>query len=100
MLLSASMVCVACGGGNNANPVAPAPVPAPPRVPALTFTARPNLPNATIGTAYDVSFCDPRPAAGLFCGGPLPANPPTVNPTGGCLITTFRWEWDTRSVSR
>lgn len=73
------LVSCAGGGNNNPNPVGPGPV-----ARALTFTVNPpNLPPATIGQQYSQSFCDPKPAPGLFCGGPLPANPPTNNPTGG-----------------
>ena len=47
------------------------------------------LPEATIGEAYRYSFCHPEPEPGLFCGGPLAANPMTTNPTGGTPHYTF-----------
>ncbi|NQW22913.1 MAG: hypothetical protein HQ475_05650 [SAR202 cluster bacterium] len=59
-----------------------------PPVPELVFGVR-SLPDGTIGMAYDYSFCDPEPAPGLFCGGPLAANPVTNNPTGGTPNYTF-----------
>ena len=61
-----------------------------PEGPYLEFLVRDDLPEATIGQVYPgYSFCDPSPQRGLFCGGPLAANPDTTNPTGGTPNYTF-----------
>lgn len=48
------------------------------------------LPHVIVGIPYPgYSFCNPEPAPGLFCGGPLPANLATSNPAGGTPHYTF-----------
>ncbi|MBC8281467.1 MAG: putative Ig domain-containing protein, partial [Chloroflexi bacterium] len=60
-----------------------------PEAESLVFSVG-SLRDAVIDAAYPGhSFCDPEPAPGLFCGGPLPANPATRNPMGGTPHYTF-----------
>lgn len=69
----------------------PAPLP-------LGFAVATVLPPGVIGlgegavsrpAVYQYSFCQPAPAAGQLCGGPVSSNPQTTNPTGGKPHYTF-----------
>lgn len=57
--------------------------------PGATIGRQSDPPVLTPRAEYDYSFCQPKPAAGRFCSGPLQGNPATTNPTGGTPHYTF-----------